>query len=43
MTRTIGAAIGAVFVVMFMAYLWSRLSTPVAAASVASSHVQPTR
>jgi len=44
MTRTLGAAIGALIMMMFMAHIATRLSTPVSAASaVQSSAVAPQR
>lgn len=37
MTRTIGAAIGALIMLLFMAHMGARLTTPVAASSHAES------
>jgi len=38
-TRTLGAAIGALLMMMFMAHIATRLTTPVSAASSGPSHL----
>lgn len=37
MTRTIGAAVGALLIVLFMAYIAGRLTSPVAAQTTTSA------